>query len=225
MVISPYNLKIALDNSELTASEICKQIGINKSAFSHYLSGKCSPKADKLKQIADILKVSEDYLLGLEDPNDYSFEYYGKISVKEAARCMGASENLVRVGLQRGLLDFGFTIKIGKTYRYYINPLQLKRYVGEKRFSEFFGTPKEKREHIGTRIKARRKKLCLSAEEIALHMGVSPSTIYRYEDGDIVHMGVDKLEKLAVILNTTPMYLMGWETVIAPNNPDDIEVV
>ena len=30
-----------------------------------------------------------------------------KISVKEAARCMGKSDQFVRIGLQRGLLPFG----------------------------------------------------------------------------------------------------------------------
>lgn len=70
---------------------------------------------------------------------------------------------------------------------------------------------KSKAEAIGKRIKSRRKELGLSAEEIALKMEVSPATIYRYESASIANMGVDKLNNLALLLDTTPAYLMGWE--------------
>ena len=64
---------------------------------------------------------------------------------------------------------------------------------------------------IGERIKQRRKKLGLSAEEVADKMGVSASTVYRYESSDILNMGIDKLELIAKALKTTPAALMGWE--------------
>ena len=38
---------------------------------------------------------------------------------------------------------------------------------------------------IHDRIKARRKELGLSAETVAEKLGVSPATIYRYENNDI----------------------------------------
>lgn len=64
---------------------------------------------------------------------------------------------------------------------------------------------------IGERIKQRRKKLGLSAEEVADKMGVSAATVYRYESSDILNMGIDKLELIAKALKTTPAALMGWE--------------
>lgn len=64
---------------------------------------------------------------------------------------------------------------------------------------------------IGERIKARRKEIGLSAEQVAEKLGVSPATIYRYESNDILNMRIDKLEPIAKALNTTPAYLMGWE--------------
>ena len=63
---------------------------------------------------------------------------------------------------------------------------------------------------VGERIKQMRKQLRRSAEEIAGKLKVSPSTIYRYENGEIEKMGIDKLAPIADALDTTPAYLMGW---------------
>lgn len=64
--------------------------------------------------------------------------------------------------------------------------------------------------NIGLIIKTKRKELGLSAEYIAEKIGVSYTTIYRYESGDIYNMGIDKLEQLATVLHTTPNELLGW---------------
>ena len=62
---------------------------------------------------------------------------------------------------------------------------------------------------VGERIKQRRKQLGINAEQVAAELGVSPSTVYRYENGAIEKMGIDKLEPIADALHTTPEYLMG----------------
>lgn len=54
------------------------------------------------------------------------------ISVKEAAKIMGKSEQFVRIGLQRGLLPFGQAIKMSTIYTYYISPKLFEEYVGYK---------------------------------------------------------------------------------------------
>lgn len=64
----------------------------------------------------------------------------------------------------------------------------------------------------GERLKLRRKEIGFSAEKVADQLGVSPATIYRYEKGDIEKIPVDSLAELAKILQTTPAYLMGWES-------------
>lgn len=61
---------------------------------------------------------------------------------------------------------------------------------------------------VAERIKARRKELHMSAEDVAALIGVSPSTVYRYESSEIVNMGIDKLEPIAKALRTTSAYLM-----------------
>ncbi|NNJ30713.1 helix-turn-helix domain-containing protein [Lacrimispora defluvii] len=63
----------------------------------------------------------------------------------------------------------------------------------------------------GQRIKERRKQLEMSADDVAAELGVSRSTIFRYENGQIEKVPANVLEKLAVILRTTPAYLMGWQ--------------
>jgi len=72
----------------------------------------------------------------------------------------------------------------------------------------------------GQRMKERRKELGLSAEYVAEKLGVSPATIYRYENGDIEKMPGNILSPIAKILRTTPAYLMGWEdgTASLPDN-------
>ena len=70
---------------------------------------------------------------------------------------------------------------------------------------------------IGKRIKARRKELGLSAEQVAELMGVSPATVYRYESNYITNMRVDKLTPIAKALNTTEAYLLGWTNDINQN--------
>ena len=66
--------------------------------------------------------------------------------------------------------------------------------------------------NIGYRIKQRRKELKLSADIVAEKLGVSRSTVFRYEKGDIEKVPTTILEKLAEVLKTTPAYLIGWES-------------
>lgn len=63
----------------------------------------------------------------------------------------------------------------------------------------------------GERIKGRRKQLNMSADELAEKLGVSRSTIFRYEKGDIDKVPAEYMKVLAKALRTTPAYLMGWE--------------
>lgn len=63
----------------------------------------------------------------------------------------------------------------------------------------------------GEQMKKRRKQLNMSADELAEKLGVSRSTIFRYEKGDIDKVPAEYIDKLAKALSTTPAYLMGWE--------------
>ena len=60
-------------------------------------------------------------------------------------------------------------------------------------------------------MKQRRRQIGMSPERVAEILGLSPATIYRYENGDIEKVPGDRLEPIAKALQTTPAYLMGWE--------------
>ena len=64
---------------------------------------------------------------------------------------------------------------------------------------------------IGDRIKAARTKLGYSAEQVAAFLGVSPATVYRYENGDISKLPSKYIKPLAEYLCVTPAYLMCWD--------------
>lgn len=62
---------------------------------------------------------------------------------------------------------------------------------------------------IGERIKAIRQSKKISVEAIAKELGVSKTTIYRYEDSSIEKIPVNVFDKLCSILGVTPAELMG----------------
>ena len=64
--------------------------------------------------------------------------------------------------------------------------------------------------NVGERIKLRRKELKFSADDLADAVGVSRSTIFRYEKGDIEKVGPEVLKKIADKLRISPAELMGW---------------
>lgn len=65
---------------------------------------------------------------------------------------------------------------------------------------------------VGQRIKDRRKLLKMSADELGEKIGKNRATVYRYENGDIENLPIEMLEPIAEALDTTPLYLMGWDS-------------
>ncbi len=63
----------------------------------------------------------------------------------------------------------------------------------------------------GERMRRRRKELGMSAEFVAKRLGVSPATVYRYENGDIAKLPGRLLRPAANILGLSPSQLMGWD--------------
>lgn len=70
---------------------------------------------------------------------------------------------------------------------------------------------------IGQRIKEARLALGYSAEQVAAFLGVSPATVYRYENGDISKLPSNFVKPLAEFLCVSPSWLMGW----TEDHPDD----
>lgn len=65
---------------------------------------------------------------------------------------------------------------------------------------------------IGERMKQRRKEKKISVEYLAKELGVSCSTVYRYEDTSIEKIPVKVFDRLCTILEMTPAELLGNES-------------
>lgn len=61
------NLRAARERKGMTQKDIADSIGVAKSTYSLYESGNREPNVQTIKRIADILNVSADELLGIED--------------------------------------------------------------------------------------------------------------------------------------------------------------
>lgn len=70
----------------------------------------------------------------------------------------------------------------------------------------------------GERIRQLRIEHDMTQEELGEKIGVQKAAIYKYENGLIVNLKRTTLEKLALVLDTTPTYLMGLEDV-EPDQP------
>ena len=62
---------------------------------------------------------------------------------------------------------------------------------------------------IGERIKEIRKTKKISVDYLAKELGVSKTTIYRYEDSTIEKIPINIFDQLCILLDVTPAELMG----------------
>ena len=62
----------------------------------------------------------------------------------------------------------------------------------------------------GTRIREYRERVHLTQVELALKIGVSKQTLYKYENDIITNIPSDKIEAIAQETGVTPEMIMGW---------------
>lgn len=74
---------------------------------------------------------------------------------------------------------------------------------------------------IGERIKSARLKNNLKQTDLAIACKISKQTLHKYENNIVTNIPLDKIEKIAFSLNTTPAYLMGWEDKKEPSAEDE----
>lgn len=72
----------------------------------------------------------------------------------------------------------------------------------------------------GDRIRQLRIEHQMTQEELGTKVGVQKAAIYKYENGLVVNLKRSVLEKLALVLDTTPTYLMGMEE--SEHNPSTL---
>lgn len=56
------------------------------------------------------------------------------ISVAEASKLIGKSQQWVRIAMQRNLINIGICVKNGEKWDYYINPTLLYKFIGKEPF-------------------------------------------------------------------------------------------
>lgn len=55
------------------------------------------------------------------------------LTIAEASRLMGVSRQFIRIGLQRGILPFGYAVQVTKQrYTYFISKQKFAEYTGIK---------------------------------------------------------------------------------------------
>lgn len=69
----------------------------------------------------------------------------------------------------------------------------------------------------GERVKELREKIGITQTDLAIKIGESKQTLYKYENNIITNVPSDKVELMAKELGCSPAYLMGW--IDTPNIP------
>jgi transcriptional regulator with XRE-family HTH domain len=65
--------------------------------------------------------------------------------------------------------------------------------------------------NIGERIRALREQEKYTLEELAHLVGTTKQTIFKYENGIVTNIPLDKIEAIAKAFDVSPAYIMGWE--------------
>ena len=69
----------------------------------------------------------------------------------------------------------------------------------------------------GKNIHEARKRAGLTLEELGKKVGVSKSTVRKYEIGEISNIPSDKIEKIAQATGTSEAFIMGWDNLKEDN--------
>lgn len=64
---------------------------------------------------------------------------------------------------------------------------------------------------LGERIKKLRNDAGLTQEELGELLGIQKASVQKYEKGVVVNLKPYMIERIAIVFNTTPSYIMGWD--------------
>ena len=87
-------------NCKMTQETLGEKLGVSKNAISYWESGDTQPSIEIIVKLADIFKVSTDYLLGIQLDNLPEIDKIKKI-LKEAG--MMAGDDLTKEELEKAL--------------------------------------------------------------------------------------------------------------------------
>ncbi len=75
--------------------------------------------------------------------------------------------------------------------------------------------------NIGKKIKLLRIEKNMTQDQLAKHINSTKQTVFKYENGIITNIPMDKIKIIANVLGVTPAYIMGWEEKNKPQNSLD----
>lgn len=74
----------------------------------------------------------------------------------------------------------------------------------------------------GDRIRTARERKGITQEELGRMCGTTKQTIFKYESGTITNIPLDRVEKIAEILDIAPSYITGWDKPPFSESSDDL---
>lgn len=122
-------LKQALDDAGMNAAGLSAATGIGRSSISQYLSGKNEPTDKRKKVIAEALNLPADYFQR-EEVKETITDETPNLPVATAARLMGKTREFIYQGLRDGVFPWGYAVKMGTKWSYYISPVAFTKYTG-----------------------------------------------------------------------------------------------
>lgn len=63
----------------------------------------------------------------------------------------------------------------------------------------------------GERIRAYRLQHNMTQDDMAEKLNVKKQTVYKYENGIVTNIPLDKVEAMAEIFGVSPAHLVGWD--------------
>lgn len=122
-------LKRAMLEKRMTATALSLATGIGKPSISQYLSGKNEPLTERKAVIAEALGLAPDYFeqTAIEESGDL---VKPNLPVMTAARLMGKSKEFVYQGLREGIFPWGYAVKMGSNWSYYISAKKFTECTG-----------------------------------------------------------------------------------------------
>lgn len=68
---------------------------------------------------------------------------------------------------------------------------------------------------VGQKIKTLRTRAGLTQGYVARRLHTTKQTIFKYENGIIINIPMEKIEVLAEVFSVSPAYLLGWEDTMS----------
>lgn len=76
--------------------------------------------------------------------------------------------------------------------------------------------------NLGSRIKSAREAKGLTQEELGAACDTTKQTIFKYETGVVTNIPLDRVEKIASVLDVSPAYLLGWSEPHIRDYPENL---